>query len=122
MKNRKLESAFNVNVIENHGLLYMNLPKKIISDMELTDTDVLEYDVRLNQFFCRKKGTTNSPTLDFNHLFSGLKVERTITRNNTVLRTNLPKEVTLSLDIEKGDFVEIILSDKVLIGKKLESK
>ncbi|NHK30650.1 MAG: AbrB/MazE/SpoVT family DNA-binding domain-containing protein [Asgard group archaeon] len=111
-------STINLNVSENHKLLYYTLPKVIIQKLQLTDCDLLEYDVRENQFFIRKKGSNSKPTIVKHNLFTGLLVERNITRNNTVLRTNLPKEVAQPLDISKGDNIEILLDGEVIIGRK----
>ena len=111
-------SILNLNISENHKLLYYTLPKDIIHKLELTESDLLEYDVRENHFFIRKKGSDSKPTMGKDNLFSGLQVERTITRNNTVLRTNLPKEVAQPLDISKGDNVEVLLDGEVVIGRK----
>ena len=108
-----------LNITENHSLLYYNIPKKIIEALNLTINDILEYDVREEKFYCRKRGAQSKPTKSDNHIFSGLKVERTITKNNTILRTNLPKEVAQPLFIEKGDVVEITLEGNVIIGRKI---
>lgn len=112
-------SNIELNVTENHSLLYYNLPKQIIENLNLSLDDILEYDVRNEKFYCRKKGSQWKPSKFDNTIFSGLKVERTITKNNTILRTNLPKEVTQPLSIKKGDFVEISLKGKLIIGKKI---
>ncbi len=111
-------STLNLNVSENHKLLYYTLPKDIIQKLSLTDNDLLEYDVRENHFFIRKKGSNSKPKMVNYNIFSGLLVERTITRNNTVLRTNLPKEVAQPLAINKGDNIEILLDGEVIIGRK----
>ncbi|NHJ47723.1 MAG: AbrB/MazE/SpoVT family DNA-binding domain-containing protein [Asgard group archaeon] len=112
-------STLNLNISENHKLLYYTIPKGVIDTLNLTDNDLLEYDVRENHFFVRKKGSNFTPSDVEYNLFTGLLVERTITRNNTVLRTNLPKEVALPLEISKGDKIEIALDGGVIIGRKL---
>ncbi len=112
-------SILKLSVTENHKLLYINLPKELIQTLNLTENDLLEYDIRGKQFYCRKKGSEAMLRNTSNNLFAGLKVERTITRNNTILRTNLPKEVAQPLAITKGDVVEISLEKKVIIGKKI---
>ena len=112
-------SILTLNVTENHKLLYFNLPKELIQKLNLTENDLLEYDIRGNQFYCRKKGSKVTLRNTDNNIFAGLKVERTITRNNTILRTNLPKEVAQPLTIVKGDKVEIALEKKVIVGKKI---
>ncbi|MHA1212480.1 MAG: hypothetical protein ACTSSH_08470 [Candidatus Heimdallarchaeota archaeon] len=111
-------STIGLNITENHNLLYYNLPKEIIQTLDITTNDILEYDVRENQFYVRKKGSQTLPADVEPNIFTGLKVERTITRNNTVLRTNLPKEVAQPLAIQKGDFVEISVDRKVIVGRK----
>ena len=108
-----------LNISENHKLLYFNIPKELIEMLHLTENDLLEYDIRGNQFYCRKKGSEAMPRNTDTNVFAGLKVERTITRNNTILRTNLPKEVAQPLTIQKGDVVEITFEKKVLIGTKI---
>ena len=112
-------SMLKLSISENHKLLYFNIPKELIKMLHLTENDLLEYDIRGNQFYCRKKGSEATPRNIDTNLFAGLRVERTITRNNTILRTNLPKEVAQPLSIQKGDKVEIALEKKVLIGKKI---
>lgn len=108
----------DLNISENHNLLYYNLPKEVIQTLDLTTNDILEYDVRANHFFVRKKGSIAIPEEIEANIFTGLKVERTITRNNTILRTNLPKEVALPLTIQKGDLVEISIDQDVIVGRK----
>jgi bifunctional DNA-binding transcriptional regulator/antitoxin component of YhaV-PrlF toxin-antitoxin module len=110
-------SALNLIISENHKLLYYTLPKDVIDTLNLSENDSLEYDVHENFFFARKKGSNYKTSTIEHNLFSGLQVERTITRNNTVLRTNLPKEVALPLEINKGDTIEITLDGEVIIGK-----
>lgn len=112
-------SILKLSVTENHKLLYFNIPKELIQTLNLTENDLLEYDIRGKQFYCRKKGSEATPRNTDTNIFAGLKVERTITRNNTILRTNLPKEVAQPLAIAKGDVVEIALEKKVIIGKKI---
>jgi bifunctional DNA-binding transcriptional regulator/antitoxin component of YhaV-PrlF toxin-antitoxin module len=114
----KSDSAINLNITENHKLLYFNIPKEVIYELDLTETDLLEFDVRENVFFMRKKGSQSLPTKKDDTLFNGLLVERNITRNNTILRTNLPKEVAQPLTISKKDKIEIALDRKVIIGRK----
>ena len=98
----KKVSTTSLNIIENHNLLYYHIPKEIAEKMRLNEKEMLEYDVREDQFYCRKKGTLDKPNSEDKTVFAGLKVERTITRNNTILRTNLPKEVAQPLSIRKG--------------------
>ena len=117
-KEQILRSTLNLNIIENHNLLYFNIPKEIVQKLALTANDLLEYDVRENHFFFRKKGSQSKPKKIQHNIFSGLQVERNVTRNNTVLRTNLPKEVAQPLAIKKGDKVEIIFDGKVIVGHK----
>jgi len=121
-KEQIMRSTINLSITENHNLLYFNIPKAIVQKLALTEGDLLEYDVRENQFFFRKKGSQSLPKNIRHNIFSGLRVERNITRNNTVLRTNLPKEVAQPLAIQKGDKVAITPDGKVIIGykKKLE--
>ena len=124
VKNMKIPfkgSTLNLHVSENHKLLYYTIPKDVINTLNLSDNDLLEYDVRENHFFVRKKGSNFTPKEVEYNLFSGLLVERTITRNNTVLRTNLPKEVAQPLEIAKGDKIEITLDGEVIIGRKIKS-
>ncbi|NHJ84668.1 MAG: AbrB/MazE/SpoVT family DNA-binding domain-containing protein [Asgard group archaeon] len=123
MNDRKdVGSTINLTVSENHNLLYFNIPKEVISELDLNTTDLLEYDVRENQFFIRKKGSQSLPTIGDSNIFSGLLVERTITKNNTVLRTNLPKEVAQPLNIKKGDSLRVNIDGKIIIGYKNELK
>jgi len=117
-KEQILRSTINLNITENHNLLYFNIPKEIVQKLALTENDLLEFDVRENQFFFRKKGSQSLPKKAKYNLFKGLLVERNITRNNTVLRTNLPKEVAQPLTIQKGDQVVIASDGKVIVGHK----
>ena len=117
-KEQVLRSTINLNITENHNLLYFNIPKEIVQSLALTDNDLLEFDVRENRFFFRKKGSQSLPKKNKYNIFSGLLVERNITRNNTVLRTNLPKEVAQPLAIQKGDQVVIASDGKVIVGHK----
>ncbi|MFW9922308.1 MAG: hypothetical protein ACFFDW_03355 [Candidatus Thorarchaeota archaeon] len=110
--------VIQINLSENHNLLYFNIPKEILEKLELNETEQLEYDVRGTDFYIRKKGTNCKPAeIDYN-IFEGLKVERTITKNNTILRTNLPKEVAQPLNINKEDKITLTLDGKVIIGTK----
>ncbi|MHA1186083.1 MAG: hypothetical protein ACTSSK_04295 [Candidatus Heimdallarchaeota archaeon] len=111
-------SNITLNISENHNLLYYNIPKKMIEKLQLNETDVLEYDIRNEAFICRKKGSKAVTMEHDSNIFSGLLVERSITRNNTILRTNLPKEVALPLDIKKGDLVKVFLERGLFIGQK----
>ena len=111
-------SKITLNISENHNLLYYNIPKKMIEKLQLNETDVLEYDIRKGTFICRKKGSKAITMEHDSNIFSGLQVERSITRNNTILRTNLPKEVALPLDIKKGDLVKVTLDRGLFIGQK----
>ncbi|MGC9780825.1 MAG: AbrB/MazE/SpoVT family DNA-binding domain-containing protein [Candidatus Heimdallarchaeota archaeon] len=123
MINKKsLHSTINLNISENHNLLYYNIPKEIVQKLDLNDKDLLEYDIREDNFFVRKKGSQSLPVNTNNNIFSGLLVKRNITRNNTVLRTNLPKEVAQPLIIAKGEQVEITIEGKVIVGRKISSK
>ncbi len=117
-KEQIIRSTINLQITENHNLLYFNIPKEIVQKLALTENDLLEYDVRENQFFFRKKGSQYLPKENQLKIFSGLLVERNITRNNTVLRTNLPKEVAQPLAIQKGDNVLITSDGKVIVGHK----
>ena len=112
-------SILKLSITENHKLLYYNIPKDLIETLNLTENDLLEYDIRGNQFYCRKKGSEATPRNTDTSIFAGLKVERTITRNNTILRTNLPKEVAQPLAIAKGDIVEIALEKNIIKGTKI---
>jgi len=114
------ETSVQIRITENHNLLYFNIPISIIQKLGLTENDYLEYDVRGKHFFIRKKGSTTHPSFNDTTLFKGLQVERSITRNNTILRTNLPKEVSQPLAIRKGDFLELSLDREVIIGTKKE--
>ena len=122
LEKNNAEENIQLNITENHSLLYYNLPKKIIEMLNLTINDILEYDVRGEIFYCRKGGSQVKPSESDNHVFSGLKVERTITKNNTILRTNLPKEVAQPLSIQKGDMVAVTLEGNVIIGRKITNE
>jgi bifunctional DNA-binding transcriptional regulator/antitoxin component of YhaV-PrlF toxin-antitoxin module len=111
-------SKITLNISENHNLLYYNIPKKMIEKLQLKETDVLEYDIRNDAFICRKKGSEAITKEHDSNIFSGLQVERSITRNNTILRTNLPKEVALPLKINKGDLVKVTLKEGLFLGQK----
>ena len=111
------EGSGYIRITENHNLLYYNLPNSIVEKLRLSKNDCLEYDVRGEHFYIRKKGSESFPEINDN-LFRGLRVERSITQNNTRLRTNLPKEVAQSLSIQKGDVLEFTLTGEVVIGKK----
>jgi bifunctional DNA-binding transcriptional regulator/antitoxin component of YhaV-PrlF toxin-antitoxin module len=115
---RNESSKITVNISENHNLLYYNIPKKMIEKLQLKETDILEYDIRNEAFICRKKGSKAVTTEHDSKIFSGLQVERSITRNNTILRTNLPKEVALPLEIKKGDLVKVTLERGLFIGHR----
>jgi antitoxin component of MazEF toxin-antitoxin module len=117
-KEQITRSSINLNITENHNLLYFNIPREIVQKLHLTENDLLEYDVRESQFFFRRKGSQSLPKEIQHNIFSGLQVERNITRNNTVLRTNLPKEVAQPLAIQKGDSVAIAFDGKVIVGHK----
>ena len=119
--NEKVESnsTITLNIIENHKLLYYKIPKEVIEILELNEKDMLEYDVRGDSFYSRKKGLVIRPDNADSNVFEGLRVERNITRNNTTLRTNLPKEVAQPLQISRGDIIELTLDGKVIIGKKI---
>ncbi|MBN1328358.1 MAG: AbrB/MazE/SpoVT family DNA-binding domain-containing protein [Candidatus Heimdallarchaeota archaeon] len=121
-ENNTIESTIDLNITENHNLLYFNIPKTIIQKLNLTESDLLEFDVRENHFFIRKKGSQTLPKDVKHNIFTGLLVERNITRNNTVLRTNLPKEVALPLTIQKGDQVGLSINGNLIIGRKNKLK
>lgn len=118
VEEKKANATLKLNVSENHNLLYFNIPKEIVDTLNITEKDALEYDIRGSKFFIRKKGSINKPLKVDKTIFEGLRVDRTITRNNTILRTNLPKEVAQPLTISKGDTLELLIEDKVIIGKK----
>ena len=119
---RKERKNITLNISENHNLLYYNIPKKMIEKLQLNETDVLEYDIRNEAFICRKKGSKAVTEEHDSNIFTGLQVERSVTRNNTILRTNLPKEVALPLDIKKGDIVKVTLEEGLFIGQRANTK